>query len=171
MGAFADPRTAAIAAFLGRIGIACEPADLADAGDTFLPGILLDRGRLLVDEARLAYPGDLLHEAGHIAVAPSDVREHLSGGSVAVPGVDMAALEFAAIPWSYAAALAVGIDPAEVFHEGGYAGRASGLLFSFRAGAPIGAHLLEAAGMTASGPRAQALGVPPYPHMLRWLRD
>ena len=31
------------------------------------------------------------------------------------------------------------------------------------------ANLLEAAEMTATGPRAEALGVPPYPHMLRWL--
>ena len=168
MAAFSDPLTARIAAFLVRIGIEVEAGEVQ--GDAFLPGVALDRGRLLVDEERLAYPGDLLHEAGHVAVAPAWARPQLSG-AIDVPGLDTGDLEWAAIPWSYAAALAIGIDPAVVFHEGGYQGRAQGLLANFRVGVPIGAHLLEAAGMTATGPRAAELGVDPFPHMLRWLRD
>lgn len=168
--AFSDPRTRAIADFLQRIGIACEAADLAGE-DCFLPGLLLDRGRLRVDEALLRYPGDLLHEAGHVAVAPAQARESLSGESTAVPGVDMTTLEAAAIPWSYAAALAAGIDPAEVFHDAGYHGHARGLLFTFTVGAGIGVNLLEDAGMTAGPVRARELGVPPFPHMLRWLNE
>jgi hypothetical protein len=125
---------------------------------------------LLVDEARLAFPGDLLHEAGHVAAAPAWARPSLSG-AIDVPGLDTSNLEWAAIPWSYAAALAIGIDPAIVFHGGGYRGHSEGLLATFAAGVPIGAHLLEEAGMTAVGARAAALGVPPYPHMLRWLRE
>ena len=160
--------TDAIVRFLRHVGIAVEPAELGD--DCFLPGIALDRGRLLFDESRLTYPGDLLHEAGHVAVAPGSARPSLTG-AIAVPGLDPGELERAAMPWSYAAALAVGIDPALVFHEGGYHGHAAGLLRTFAAGVPPGVHLLEAAGMTATGPRAAALGVPPYPHMLRWLRD
>ena len=54
---------------------------------------------------------------------------------------------------------------------GGYHGHSPGLLRNFELGVPIGVHLLEAAGMTATGPRAVELGVPPYPHMLRWLRE
>jgi hypothetical protein len=92
-------------------------------------------------------------------------------GAIDVPGLDSSNLEWAAIPWSYAAALALGIDPALVFHAGGYRGHARGLLGNFAAGVPIGVHLLEDAGMTATGPRAEALGVPPYPHMISWLRD
>jgi hypothetical protein len=140
------------------------------AEEGFLPGIRVDRGGLVVDEARLEYPGDLLHEAGHIAMAPPDVRPSLSG-AIDVPGLDMASLEVAAVAWSYAAAVAPGIDPAEVFHSGGYRGKSAGLLTTFRAGVYPGAHLLEAAGLTATPARAQALGVEPYPHMLRWLRD
>src|SRR4051794_31925328 len=162
-----DARSA-ILEFLAGIGIPCEPADLSGS-DGFLPGIKLERGRLLVDAERLTYPGDLLHEAGHLAVAPAEVRG-LMDESADIPGVDTSMLEWAAIPWSYAAALAVGIDPALVFHDGGYRGHSAGLLRTFALGAPIGVHLLEAAGMTAVGPRAQALGVEPYPHMLRWLR-
>ncbi|MEA2381501.1 MAG: hypothetical protein QOH72_1472 [Solirubrobacteraceae bacterium] len=159
---------ARITAFLEEIGIAVTAAELAP-DDGFLPGIRLERGGLLVDESQLTYPGDLLHEAGHVAAAPPAVRPALSG-ALDVPGLDMGALEVAAIAWSYAAALAVGIDPAEVFHGGGYRGRSPGLLMTFGAGVYPGANLLEEAGMTATGPRAEALGVPPYPHMLRWLR-
>lgn len=164
---FAEPTTARIAGFLVEIGIPVEPAAVPES---FLPGVLLDRGGLLVDEARLAHPGDLLHEAGHVAVAPAWARPSMSG-SIEVPDLDTSNLEWAAIPWSYAAALTVGIDPALVFHGGGYHGHSPGLLATFAAGVPIGAHLLESAGMTASPARAAELGVEPYPHMLRWLRE
>ena len=128
----------------------------ADLPESFLPGIAIERGELRVDEARLEYPGDLLHEAGHIAVAPPDVRSGL-GGDID----DMPELEWAAIPWSYAAALEIGIDPAIVFHGGGYRGHSPGLLENFRLGVPIGLHLLVERGMTSADL---------YPRMLRWLR-
>ena len=158
----------AIVAFLRSIGITVEAVSLAGR-ETFLPGILLHEGRLLVDEELLTWPGDLLHEGGHIAVAPPAVRGSL-GGAIDVPGLDMGELEQMAIPWSYAAALAIGIPPAEVFHGGGYRGKSEGLLRTFGFGVYPGANLLEAAGMTATGPRAEALGVPPFPHMISWMR-
>jgi hypothetical protein len=164
---FTEPLTAQIADFLTGIGIPVEAAELP--GECFLPGIAPERGRLLVDEERLEFPGDLLHEAGHIACMPAAARES-QHGTVDVPGVDMRQLEWAAIPWSYAAALAIGIDPAVVFHSGGYNGRAEALLGTFAAGGMLGVHLLDEAGMTASASRAAALGVEPFPHMLRWLR-
>ena len=164
---FADPLTARIAEFLIGIGIPVRAGAVAD--DAFLPGIALEGGGLVVDEERLAYPGDLLHEAGHIAVVPGWARESLNG-TVEVEGLDTSNVEWAAIPWSYAAAVAIGIDPALVFHEGGYHGHAEGLLSNFAVGVPIGVHWLEEYGMTAGGLRAKELGVEPYPHMLRWLR-
>ncbi len=165
---FANPLTGTIADFLGGIGIVVAAAELSDEG--FLPGVALQSGRLLVDEEFLVYPGDLLHEAGHVAVAPAWARPSMSG-DVEIAGLDLGELEWAAIPWSYAAARAISVDPAVVFHEGGYRGHSPGLLHNFALGVPIGVHLLEAAGMTATGPRAEELGVPPYPHMLRWLRE
>jgi hypothetical protein len=161
--------TARIVDFLLSIGIEVRSADL-DAEECFLPGIRLDRGRVLYDEQALTWPGDLLHEAGHVAVAPPEARP-LFTGATEVPGLDMGRLEHAAVAWSYAAALAVGIDPGAVFHEGGYRGRSPGILTTFAAGVYPGANLLEEAGMTATGPRAEALGVAPYPHMIRWLRE
>ena len=61
-------------AFLAEIGIPVSETTLSQS--TFVPGILIDQGRLLVDPAKLLYPGDLLHEAGHIAVTlpPNAVR-------------------------------------------------------------------------------------------------
>ena len=149
---------ARITEWLRGIGITVEPAELGEG--CFLPGIAVDRGRLLVDQTRLSWPGDLLHEAAHVAVAPASARPRLSG-DVAVEGLDADQLEKAAIPWSYAAALAIGIDPALVFHGGGYRGKAEGLLRTYGFGVYPGAHLLVEAGMTT--PEL-------YPRMLRWLR-
>ena len=78
-------------------------------------------------------------------------------------------LENAVKPWSWAAAVHIGIDRRVVFHEGCYMVSSVGLLRTFSLGVYPGVPLLEAAGLTASGERAAALGVPPFPHMLRWL--
>ena len=147
-----------IVAFLREIGI---PVTAADLSQSFLPGLTIERGGLLVDDSRLEYPGDLLHEAGHIAVAPPEARPLMSGSLGDVPGLDTETLEWAAIPWSYAAALEIGIDPALVFHEGGYHGHSAGLLRNFEIGVPIGLHLLVDGGMTSAEI---------YPKMLSWLR-
>ncbi|MDQ3804087.1 MAG: hypothetical protein M3416_09690 [Acidobacteriota bacterium] len=161
--------TSRIADFLDAIGIEVVPARLE--GETFLPGILVSGGKLLVDEEKLTYPGDLLHEAGHLAVVPGSLRAGL-GGVVNVPGMDMAAVEVLAVAWSYAAARHLDIDLRVVFHEGGYKGKSEGLVFTFGVGVYPGASGLQEAGMTAaSGDLARRLGVPAYPHMLKWLRD
>ena len=64
---FADPLTERLTAFVRGIGIDVRAATLPDK--TFLPGLDIRHGAILVDEARLTYPGDILHEAGHLAVA------------------------------------------------------------------------------------------------------
>ncbi|HEX8722923.1 MAG TPA: hypothetical protein VF736_20055 [Pyrinomonadaceae bacterium] len=165
---FENPVTNRIAGFLNSIGIEVIPARLGD--ECFLPGIRVERGRLLVDESRLTYPGDLLHEAGHLAVAPAWVRASL-GGEVVIPGADMNAVEAHATAWAYAAVTHIGLDPAVLFHAGGYDGKSQGLLFTFGVGVYPGAYGLQQAGMTASPAEARELGVAPYPHMLKWLRD
>ena len=57
---FADPATAAMVDLLDSIGIPVLRADLPRR--CFVPGIRLDRGRVLVDAARMLRPGDLPHE-------------------------------------------------------------------------------------------------------------
>jgi hypothetical protein len=165
---FENELTKRITDFLTEIGLEITYAPLDDK--TFLPGILVEKGRIVVDETKLKYPGDLLHEAGHLAVAPSRLRSGLSG-EVFLPEVNMDAVEAQAIAWSYAAIIYLGLDPEIVFHKGGYKGNSEGLLLSFRLGAYIGVNGLQEAGMTATANMAHELGVLPYPHMLKWLRD
>lgn len=165
---FTDPLTIRITDFLRQIGIEVLPASVAE--QTFLPGIMVENGRLLADESKLAFPGDLLHEAGHLAVAPRELRGTLSG-EVNLEQEIMDVIETQAIAWSYAALRYLKLAPEIVFHEGGYRGQSSNLLYNFEMGIYLGASGLEKAGMTATGATASAMGVAPYPHMLKWLRD
>ena len=58
---FQNPLVQRITHFLNSIGIAVHAANID--GPTFLPGIRIEAGALLIEEAQLKYPGDLLHEA------------------------------------------------------------------------------------------------------------
>ena len=71
--------------------------------------------------------------------------------------------------WSYAALRHLELDPAVVFHDGGYSGGARTLLANFSAGRYVAVPMLQWLGMTADAQRAVELGVAPYPNMLRWL--
>ncbi len=104
---FANPLTERLAQFVRSIGIDLRAATLPHR--TFLPGIDISHGAILVDEARLTYPGDILHEAGHIAVA--DAAERDAPTLSPTPGD-----ELTTIAWSYAALRHLDIDPAIVFH-------------------------------------------------------
>ncbi len=148
-----------IVAFVRAIGIPVMEGTVA--ADSFLPAVTVIGGGVLVDRARLKWPGDILHEAGHLAVLEP------AGRSGEVP--DDSALELAAMAWSYAAAVELGIDPAVVFHEGGYHGGGPGLAQNYAMGLYIGLPELIAAGMTHS-PHSAPEGAPVYPAMARWLR-
>lgn len=168
MESFHNPLTNKICGFLSGIGIEVVPARLGD--ECFLPGIVVENGRLLVDEEKLEYPGDLLHEAGHLALAPSEVRPDLSG-EVVIPGADMDALEIQVTAWAYAAVVFLGLEPQVLFHQGGYKGRSESLIFTFSFGVYPGASGLESLGMTSCGENARRRGIEPYPNMLKWVRD
>ncbi|ABF40194.1 hypothetical protein Acid345_1191 [Candidatus Koribacter versatilis Ellin345] len=161
---FRDPVTAQIAAFVTEIGLEIRTVELT--GENFLPGLRIEGSVILVDEAQLLYPGDILHEAGHLAVmTPEDRRttgEHA--------GED-AGFEMAAIAWSYAAALHIGIDPLIVFHANGYKGGGANIVENFRKGQFFGVPLLQWMEMTAEPRQAEKLGRPPFPQMRKWLRD
>lgn len=145
-----------IVAFLREIGLEVVAGPIA--GDTFLPGIRVDAGRLLVDPAALEWPGDLLHEAGHLALVPAE-RRPATSGDVEVPGVPMGQVEPAAMLWSYAAALHLGLDPAVVFHAAGYRGRGPDLLRTYSYGVYPGLPVLAGRGLAGDD----------FPRMRRWL--
>jgi hypothetical protein len=157
-----DPTATLIIDWLQHIGLTVRLAPLA--ADTFLPGVTLEPGGLIVDPDRLLYPGDLLHEAGHLATMLPEQRA--STGSNA--GSDMGD-EIAAQTWSYAAAVHLGIPPETVFHPTGYKGSAETLIQTYRDG-KAGVPLLQWMGLTLDPKRAATASIPPYPYMIRWLR-
>lgn len=161
---FSSPITQSIVDFLIEIGIEVRKRAIVD--ETFLPGILVEDGALAIDEDRLSYPGDLLHEAGHLAVVPPSRRRalHTHVG-------DDPAEEMMAIAWSYAAAVHIGLDVRVLFHDGGYKGGGASIAENFTGGRTVGVPMLAWIGLAAEGRRAEELGVPPYPHMIRWLRE
>jgi len=156
--------TEEILTFLREIGIAVRLEEITEA--TFLPGIFIDSGALKVDLARLKYPGDLLHEAGHLALLDSAARAATTGDVG-----DNAGYEMGAIAWSYAAALHLGIDPQVVFHADGYRGGAQAILEALTSGGSIGTPMLHWLGLALDERNAREQDLKPYPHMLRWLRE
>ena len=158
---FSDPLTVKLAAFVRGVGIDVHATELAEP--TFLPGLDIRCGAVLVDAARLRYPGDILHEAGHIAVSRPEQRHR---PKLTPDGGD----EMASLAWSYAAARHLDVEASIVFHPDGYKGESSALVANFSEGHYIGVPLLQLYGMTVEPRLAAARGVEPYPHMLRWLR-
>jgi hypothetical protein len=156
------PATALVLDFLAAVGV--PVAETAFEGDSFLPGMRVRRGILEIDPARPFYPGDLLHEAGHIAVTDPALRSNLD--EVA----DDPAEEMAAIAWSYAAAVAIGLDPAILFHEHGYKGGGQALIDAFATGGDLGVPMLEWYGLTSCARNVERTGRPAFPVMTRWLR-
>jgi hypothetical protein len=156
--------TAAIVEFLAGIGLETRAGTVE--GTSFLPGIAVDRGVIVFDPATMEHPGDLLHEAGHLAVKPPAER--------AAATTDMGrdpAEEMSAIAWSYAAALEIGIPPEVVFHPAGYRGGSESLIENFAEGRFLAVPMLEWLGLTYGEKRARELDASPYPKMRRWLRE
>lgn len=131
--------------------------------ETFLPGIRINNGGLQIDLENLKYPGDLLHEAGHIAVSLSAERENLND-NVIENNSEKAGEEMAVLLWSFAAARKIGLPTETVFHEDGYKGEAKWLAEQFESGNYIGLPLLQWMGLT------DAEGENAFPKMKTWLR-
>lgn len=156
-----------IVTFLRDVGISVSEGPVA--GNAFLPGVRIQSGTLVFDRRTLAWPGDLLHEAGHIAVTPAAMRDTLSD-ELDGQAADAHGGEAEATAWAYAASVALGLEPSVLFHSGGYHGNAAGLILTYTAGVYPGCAGLVAAGMTLPGNAAAAGNAAPYPNMLRWLR-
>lgn len=148
--------------FLEEIGIRTRKEKIEIK--TFVPGLTIQNGVLLIDEEKMLYPGDILHEAGHIAVTPAANRSSLT--DVTGDGE-----EIAAILWSFAASKKMGVPLEITFHPDGYKGDSDWLIDLFTNKNYLGLPLLEWMGFTAAEKKAAELGVAPFPHMLRWLRE
>ncbi len=152
-----------IAAFLREIGLEVQTGILGD--DLVLPGIKVRHGVLIYDPAKLKFPGDLLHEAGHLAVKSASDRKLADGDVGGDPAEEMMSLS-----WSYAAAVHLQIPPEVVFHPAGYKGGAQTLLDDFAAGRYIALPMLQWLGLACDEKKAGETGAAPFPKMQHWLR-
>ncbi len=129
-----------VATAVGRLGL---EVIFEDGGNTnaFVPGVWLDEDGLHVC-SRTAQPGDILHEAAHLAIIPSRFRQFVRPGPLELDGsllfekveeysrskecfdhgpdhwlmralIQMSDCEAQA--WSYAAALKIGYSTREAF--------------------------------------------------------
>lgn len=145
-----------IVGFLVQIGLRVGPCELE--GNTFLPGIEIQDGTLWFDPDRLLYPGDLLYEAGHLALLSATERERACDADFTEGGH-----ELAAIAWSYAVCRYLELPLEILFHRQGYRGDADGLIENFKAGRYLGVPILVWKGMTESE------GSQAFPAMQHWL--
>lgn len=140
---FSAQHLASIYTFLSRIGVPLAEEPLEDF--TFLPGVTIRRGSLVVDRARLRQPGDVLVEAGRLALLPPELRHTWD----ATAGIEAPAEapENAVILWCYAAAKAIGLPDQVVFDESSFRGDAAWLLAQYASGAYPGLEVLVAKGL------------------------
>jgi hypothetical protein len=155
---------ARITTFLRDIGLEVRSESLPD--ETFLPGITVKRGALIFDESKLAYPGDLLHEAGHLAVVSPERRKTLNDSVGRVLHEEMCA-----IAWSFAAVVQLDIAPEILFHAGGYQGGGQSFIQNFSTGHYVAVCTLEWLGLTTEPKKSLPPGTMVYPKMHKWLVD
>lgn len=157
-----------IVSFINSIGIDCRPGVVA--ATSFLPGVDIVNGSILFDEMMMLSSGDLLHEAGHIAVLTSKHRESVSSPDVS-GDLDSGGSEMAAIAWSWAALTHLKINPDVVFHENGYHGGSASIIENFSTQRYFGVSVLQWLGMTKEKKVDQELQTDAvYPGMKSWLR-
>ncbi|WP_299678470.1 hypothetical protein [uncultured Dokdonia sp.] len=147
-----------IVTFLESIDILVLEKELPD--ETFLPGLHLYGNTIQVDFKKLKYPGDLLHEAGHIATTEKELRP-LIGTKEMDPAWPSDGDEIATILWSYAAATHLSIDLTILFHAGGYKNDSEWLIEQFTNKNYVGLPLLEWMELCDSKE---------FPIMNKWLR-
>jgi len=167
---FSASELSKITSFLENIGIPVLFNEISN--QTFLPGIFAHHGKLIIDLNKLKYPGDILHEAGHLAVLTPDERQSYSGNFAECKSSQNAGGdELAAIAWSYAASVFLNLPSDFVFHDAGYKGDANFLIENFKSGKNIGLPLLQWMGLCLDNENAKKNKKRPFPYMLKWMRQ
>ena len=147
-----------IEGFLKELGIDIVEKELDDS--CILPGLSLYKNSILIDKNRLKYVGDILHEAGHIAVTPEENRM-LIGTEEMDTNWPYDGDEMIAILWSYAAARHLDISPEVIFHKDGYKNESKEIMNRFENGNYVGLPLFEWMGFCDEGE---------FPKIKRWMR-
>lgn len=172
--------TAAAAAFLCSIGIACHEV----AGvKGFLKGVAVEAGCLLYDPA--CPVSNLLHEAGHIGTAPLPWRQLMTGDVSRAHRVMFADLERLdldpdcplmraalqcsdpeATAWAWAAGKHLGLPEELIILDSEYDGDGAGIRLALSMGRYAGIHGLAHAGFCSV--RAGGSPLPTYPSLAHW---
>lgn len=185
--------TGAVIDFLRRIGLRVDEAtSTAQLAGSFLPDVLVQEGGLVIDAAK-AFPGDVLHEAAHLAVIPAQFRPFANGdlneveermarylnenpmGLATYPEDPLSrailqAAEAEATAWQYAAAVEIGLPERWIFPMKSYDGTRVSLLRSLRHNQYMGINGLRAAGWTTLRPNPHQPHIPTYPKLKFWLQ-
>ena len=158
-----------------------------------MPGIEIENGKLLVDQ-RICVAGDLLHEAGHLAVIPTLFRsrantdldalakkmgQYLSAdnsyGGDPVCRAILQSGECEATAWAWAAGTHLGFPPNVIIHANAYQDLhgnegASAIRQALSCNSYFGINGLQAAGWCAvrAGPYAEYLNLPVFPRLAFW---
>ena len=154
--------------FLNEIGIETKYEQLNET--CFLPGLSIRNGTIIIDREALSFPGDILHEAGHIAVVPAAERHTLTASAIEKRG-QREAEEMMTIAWSYAACMHLGLDPYVVFHDDGYKGGGSFIADNFANKNYFGLPMLQWKGMALDEANAANQNLPAFPKMVKWMLD
>ncbi len=164
--------------------------EVTDAVDGFLPHVRVKGGGLQVDVAQ-CYPGDVLHEAGHVALIPAQFRPLAEGGLEAVNEAMaeflkahpdgllswpenpvcravMQVSECEATAWQYAAAVEVGLPMTWLFPPGSYENEGDTELLRLRHNRHMGINGLQAAQWTQVRHNPHR-PLPVYPQLAQWL--
>lgn len=159
-----------------------------DGATGFLPKIEVILGGLVVDSK--CPVGDLLHEAGHLAILPAHIRAQATGdlAGIAAPLLlavkssvdpDSAAARAAincgdseATAWAWAAGKHLGIPGHAIIESSAYDGDGATVRAMLAAGLYPGIHGLAAAGFCVTKPGDLELhtGLPAYPRLAHWLQ-
>lgn len=153
--------------FLKEIGIAIIEKEL---GETFLPGLDLGPNCIYIDYNKLLYPGDILHEAGHLAVTVASERKLVGTAQISKDWPTQGD-EIAALLWSYAALHHLQLPADFVFHSNGYRGNSEWFISNFTSGNYMGLPLLEWMGLCLGNEKAEKEQKMPFPAMQKWIRD
>lgn len=147
-------------------------------------GVDIQEGVLLISPE--ASVGNVLHEAGHLAILPQPVRQFVNTDLDKAVGLLMATIDWSnpdsplcraaiqcgdteATAWAWAAGLAAGIPGPAVIRNEDYDGTGFEIREMLRTGAYMGIHGLQHAGLCAASDRwASHTRLPVYPRLARW---
>lgn len=165
-----------IIAFLNEIGIKTSRGNVPS--NSFMPNIAIQDGSIIYNKD--ATLGDLLHEAGHLAIIPKKYRPMCQGdmdesmraifdkaeiaGEMIPDSTIYCALIQSSDPeataWAWSAGRHIGIEPQDIIADYLYEGTGADVRLMLSLNCYLGINGLRAAGMLTS--------VKSFPHLTQW---